>query len=71
MIQKGKPQNNFVCDPDGPWGPIYDSSLANERFAINYKFIDVRSNSGEEDEEAIQTIKRLQDIFMQFKDRRN
>ena len=71
MYPPKKPQNNFVCDPEGPWGPVYDSSLPNERFVINYKFVDSGSNLMEEDQEAYETIQKLKKIFTQFKGREN
>ncbi len=71
MIQKRKPQSNFICNPDGPWGPVYDSALQNERFVINYRFVEYRPELVDEDEEAFNTIRRLRQIFTQFKDKAN
>ena len=71
MSVKWKNLGNYVCDPEGPWGPIYDSSLQNKGYIINYKFIDFRPDLIEKDEEAFKTIQRLKKKFTQFKDREN
>jgi len=71
MYPKRKQQSNFICDPDLPWGPVYDSSLQDERFIINYKFVDFKPDLIDEDQEAFKTIQRLKKIFTQFRDRKN
>ena len=71
MSNNRKKQSNFICDPDGPWGPVYDSSLQAEGLFPKYRFIDCQTYCVAEDEEIINTIQRLKDIFTQFKDTKN
>jgi hypothetical protein len=66
-----KLQNNFVCNPNGPWGPILDSTIHEESLIMKFRFVDYQMNLNIEDEENLKTIQRLKDIFTQFKDKKN
>ena len=71
MYPRQKKQNNFICNPENPWGPVCDSTLTHERYIINYKFIELQPDLFERNEEAFKTIQRLKKIFTQFKDKQN
>lgn len=71
MIAKRKPQNNFICDPEGPWGLVCDSLLHEDGFIMKYRFVDYQMHMVSENDDSIKTIQRLKDIFTQFKDSKN
>ena len=71
MYPKRKRQNNFICNPDLPLGPIYDSTVINENFITKYKIVDLNTCLIEEDVEAYKTIQRLRKLFTQFQERSN
>ena len=71
MSTNRKRQNNFICDPDGPWGPVYDNSLHDENFVPKIKFIEDRVDLLEEDESIIETVERIRKLFSQFKENTN
>ena len=66
-----KPQSNFICNPDGPWGPVFDSSFHEDGLLMKYRFVDYQMNLEIGDEESLRTIQRLKDIFTQFKNKKN
>lgn len=71
MIENRRRQNNFICNPDLPWGPVYDSTMLDEGFANKYRFVDDNSDLVPPDQNVMQTIQHLKEIFTQFKDIRN
>ena len=71
MFPKRKRQSNFICDPEGPWGPVYDSSFQNDSYITKYRFIDFRKELINENEQDFRTIQRLHKSFTQIKDSTN
>lgn len=71
MSTKRKRQNNFICDPDGPWGPVYDNSLHDENVVPKIKFIENHLDLLEEDEDTIETVERIRKLFNQFRENTN
>jgi hypothetical protein len=66
-----KLQNNFICYPNGPWGPALDSTFHEESLIMKFRFVDYQMSLNTEDEENLKTIQRLKDIFTQFRDKKN
>ena len=71
MIENRKRQSNFVCNPDLPWGPIYDSTLFEDGNVTNYRFVDEHTDLVPQDNEIHKTRQHLKEIFSQFKDIKN
>jgi len=72
MFSKRKRQNNFISNPEDPWGPVYDSTLTEEEYqSNNYNFVEYEDAIETENHDAMNTIKKLKELFTQFKEDTN
>lgn len=72
MLNNRKRQNNFISNPEDPWGPVYDSTLTeDDDRTTHYNFIDYQDAIETKDHDALETIEKLKELFTQFKEDTN
>ena len=72
MFMKRKRLNNFICDPEDPWGPVFDSTLTDDDVQFtSYMFIDYQDAVKTDNHDALETIEKLKELFTQFKEDTN
>ena len=69
MSKKSEHEHNLICDPDGPWGPVYDSPLIPENYIPRIRFIENQPDLT--DDNLTEIVERIRTIFSQFKHNTN